>query len=78
MAFIECGEFRLAACVLEQAFDWDAVPPGRAYWATVHHKLLALPGPDRVTVMKSGSPVFAETVPMGDFLERLKKIVADH
>lgn len=77
MAFIECGEFRLAAEVLEQAFDWDAIPPGRPYWSVVHRKLLTLPGPDRVTVFRSGSPVLPETVAMADFVERLKKIVGD-
>ena len=33
---IEAGQYFLAAEALERAFDWDEVPPGRAYWEGVH------------------------------------------
>ena len=67
------GKYREAARVLEAAFDWNAVPPGWAYWRVVHHKLLAANGPDRVTVIARGGGIPSETVPMDEFLDRLKE-----
>lgn len=67
------GRYRDAAHVLETAFDWNAVAPGWAYWSMVHHKLKCAKGPDRVTVITPNGPLPSETVPMAEFLLRLKE-----
>ena len=67
------GKYREAANVLETAFDWNAVPPGWAYWSMVHRKLLAANGPDRVTVITPNGPLPSKSVPMAEFLVRLKE-----
>ncbi len=67
------GKYREAGHMLELAFDWNAVPPGWAYWSMVHRKLLAAQGPDRVTVITPGGPLPSESVPMAEFLLRVKE-----
>jgi hypothetical protein len=66
-------KYREAAHVLEVAFDWNATPPGWGYWRTVHRKLMNANGPDRVTVITPGGLMPSESVPMDEFLLRLKE-----
>ena len=71
---IEAGRYFSAAEVLERAFDWDEVPPGRSYWEGVHRKFRKLTGEDGVTVIKRGNPQSWERVPIKNFLEALRTI----
>jgi hypothetical protein len=73
MDSIADGKYRDAAHLLESAFDWNVVPPGWAYWSMVHRKLLTLNGPDRVTVITPNGPLPSESVPMDEFLIRVKE-----
>ena len=73
MDTIADGNYRDAAHMLEEAFDWNIVPPGWAYWSTVHRKLMTLNGPDRVTVITPNGPLPSESVPMDEFLLRVKE-----
>ncbi len=68
---IEEGQYALAAEALEYAFDWDEVPPGRAFWEAAYQKLRQVKGESRVTVVKRDDPQSWEQVPMKDFLEAL-------
>ena len=72
--FIEAGQYFLAAKVLERAFDWDEVPPGRAYWEGVHQKFRQITGEDGVTVIRRGDPQSWERVPIKNFFEALPTI----
>ncbi len=67
----EAGKYFLAAEVLERAFDWDEVPPGRTFWEAAYQKLRQVKGESRVTVVKRDDPQSWEQVPMKDFLEAL-------
>jgi len=71
---IEAGRYFLAAEVLERAFDWDEVPPGRAYWEGVHRKFRKLTGEDGVTVIRRGSPQSWKRVPSKNFFEALRTV----
>ena len=71
---IEAGQYFSAAEVLERAFDWDEVPPGRAYWEGVHRKFCQLTGEDGVTVIRRGDPRSWERVPIKNFFEALLTI----
>jgi hypothetical protein len=73
MTTIADGKYRDAARLLESAFDWNTVPPGWAYWSRVHRKLMTLNGPDRVTVITPHGPLPSESVPMDEFLMRVKE-----
>ncbi len=68
---IEAGQYFLAAEALKLAFDWDEMPPGRAYWEGVHRKFRQLTGEDRVTVIRRGNPQSWERVPLKCFFEAL-------
>ncbi len=71
---IEAGQYFMAAEELERAFDWDEVPPGRAYWEGVHRKFRQLTGEDGVTVIRRGDPQSWERVPIKNFFEALPTI----
>ena len=71
---IEAGQYFLAAELLERAFDWDEVPPGRAYWEGVHRKIRQIKGEDAVTVIRRGDPQSWERVPIKNFFEALPTI----
>ncbi len=71
---IEAGQYFMAAEELERAFDWDEVPPGRAYWEGVHRKFRQITGGAGVTVVRRGDPQSWERVPMKDFFEALPTI----
>ena len=71
---IEAGQYFLAAEALERAFDWDEVPPGRAYWEGVHRKFRQITGEDAVTVIRRGDPQSWERVPIKNFFEALPTI----
>ncbi len=71
---IEAGQYFLAAEVLERAFDWDEVPPGRAYWEGVHRKFRQLTGEDGVTVIRRDGPQSWERVPIKNFFEALPTV----
>ena len=73
MTSIADGKYRDAARQLESAFDWNAMPPGWAYWSRVHRKLMTLNGPDRVTVITANGPLPSTSVPMDEFLLRVKE-----
>ena len=78
---IEAGQYFLAAEVLERAFDWDEVPPERAYWEGVHRKFRQITGEDGVTVIRRRDPQSWERVPIKNFFEALptirQKIIAN-
>ncbi len=71
---IEAGQYFLAAEALERAFDWNEVPPGRAFWEGVHRKFREITGEDRVTVIRRGNPLSWERIPIKSFLEALPTI----
>ncbi len=71
---IEAGKYFLAAEALKRAFDWDEVPPGRAYWEGVHRKFRQLTGEDGVTVIRRGDAQSWERVPIKNFFEALPTI----
>ena len=71
---IEAGQYFLAAEALERAFDWNEVPPGRAFWEGVHRKFRDITGEDRVTVIRRGNPLSWERIPIKSFLEALPTI----
>ena len=73
MDTIADGNYRDAARLLEEAFDWNAMPPGWGYWSTVHRKLMTINGADRVTVITPNGPKPSESVPMDEFLIRVKE-----
>lgn len=73
MASIADGNYRDAARLLESAFDWNAIPPGWAYWSMVHRKLKTINGPDRVTVITPNGQLPSESVPMDEFLQRIEE-----
>ena len=68
---IEAGQFFKAAEELERAFDWDEVPPGRAYWEGVRRKFRQITGEDTVTVIRRGNSQSWDRIPMKDFFEAL-------
>ncbi len=74
IGLIEAGQYFRAAEVLERAFDWDDVPPGRAYWEGVHRKFRQLTGEDGVTVIRRCDPQSWERVPIKDFFEALPTV----
>jgi hypothetical protein len=74
IGLIEAGQYFRAAEVLERAFDWDDVPPGRAYWEGVHRKFRQLTGEDGVTVIRRCDPQSWERVPIKNFFEALPTI----
>ena len=71
---IEAGQYFLAAEALERAFDWNEVPPGRAFWEGVHRKFREITGEDRVTVIRRGDPLSWERIPIKSFFDALAKI----
>ncbi len=71
---IEAGQYFSAAEVLEQAFDWNEVPPGRAYWEGVRRKFRQITGEDTVTVTGRGNSQSWNRVPIKDFFKSLPTI----
>ena len=74
LELIEAGQYFLAAKALKRAFDWNEVPPGRAYWEGVHRKFRQLTGEDGVTVIRRGDPLSWNRVPIKDFFKSLPTI----
>ncbi len=71
---IEAGQYFLAAEALERAFDWEEVPPGRAYWEGVHRKFRQITGEDMVTVIRPGNSQSWQRVPIKSFFEALPRM----
>ncbi len=71
---IEAGQDFFESEALERGFEWDEVPPGRAFWEGVNVKFRLLTGEDGVTVIRRGDPQSWERVPIKNFFEALPTI----
>jgi hypothetical protein len=71
---IEAGQYFLAADALKSAFDWNEVPPGRAFWEGAHRKFRQITGEDSVTVIRRGDPLSWERIPIKSFFDALPTV----
>ena len=72
LVLMQAKRFRLAAEILEHAFDWDLVPPGRAFWEAAQAKLLRLAAEEEAAFIQASDSQDWDLKPITSYLETLR------